>query len=304
MLQERNIFQNPIVVTTLAFFCCALWGSAFPAIKLGYAMLNIEGPGSQILFSGYRFFAAGLITLIASCIYEKRLIFLKRTSVPYVFLQGILQTTVQYVFFYLGLANTTGAKGSLINGSNAFFTIIFAHFMVKGERITKRKALGCLVGFAGVFTVVITPAGFDLAFSITGEGFVLCCAVAYGISSVTLKLISHREAPTTITAYQLLFGSGVLILMGFLAGGSVHGLTPASALLFLYLAVISSASFSIWATILKHNSVGKVSIFGFSIPVFGVLLSAAVLNENIFTLQNLVALVLVSAGIFIVNRKK
>lgn len=304
MLQEKNTFQNPIVVTTLAFFCCALWGSAFPAIKLGYAMLNIQGPGSQILFAGYRFFVAGIITLVASCIYEKRIILLKGSSAPYVFLQGVLQTTVQYVFFYLGLANTTGAKGSLINGSNAFFTIIFAHFMIKGEKITKRKALGCLVGFAGVIAVVITPDGFDLDFSITGEGFVLCCAIAYGISSVTLKMISGREAPATITAYQLLFGGGVLIIMGFLSGGSVHGFTLASVSLFLYLAVISSASFSIWATLLKHNSVGKVSIFGFSIPVFGVLLSAIFLNENVFTVQNLVALVLVSVGIFIVNRSK
>ncbi len=40
---------------------------------------------------------------------------IRRSSLPYVFGQGILQTTVQYVCFYIGLSNTTGAKGSVIN---------------------------------------------------------------------------------------------------------------------------------------------------------------------------------------------
>ena len=148
----------------------------------------------------------------------------------------------------------------------------------------------------------MTAGGFDSNIRFVGEGFVLFCAIAYGLSSVTLKRISHRETPTTITAYQLLFGSTVLIIAGLLSGGEVYGFTPVSILLLLYLAAISSISFSLWATILKYNPVGKVSIFGFSIPIFGVTLSAIFLGESIFTLQNLIALTLVSIGIIIVNK--
>ena len=71
---------------------------------------------------------------------ERRIIRLKRDSVPYVFGQGILQTTVQYVCFYIGLAHTEGAKGSVINASNAFFAIITAHFLLKDEKVTWKKA--------------------------------------------------------------------------------------------------------------------------------------------------------------------
>jgi drug/metabolite transporter (DMT)-like permease len=67
------------------------------------------------------------------------------------------------------------------------------------------------------------------------------------------------------------------------------------------MALLSTVAFSIWATLLKYNPVGKVSIFGFSIPVFGVALSALVLKEEIFTFQNLAALLLVSVGIIVVN---
>lgn len=297
----EKYYQNTAVRTVLALVCCALWGSAFPCIKIGYEMFHIEGAGSQILFAGYRFFLAGIFAYAAACITERRLVTIKRSSVPYVFGQGILQTTIQYVCFYIGLAHTTGAKGSVINASNAFFSIIMAHFVMKSEKMTWRKGLGCLVGFAGVVVINMAPGAWGSGFALNGEFLVLLCSFAYGTSSVTLKLISDRETPTAITAFQLLFGGGVLILIGLVSGGSVYGFHMKSTLLLVYMALLSTVSFSLWAALLKYNPVGKVSIFGFSIPVFGVALSAVFLHERIVSVQNLAALVLVSIGIIIVN---
>lgn len=292
------------VVAILALICCALWGSAFPCVKIGYDLFCIENVGSQILFAGYRFFLAGIFTWILGCIFEKRILTMKKSSVPYVCGQGLLQTTLQYFFFYIGLANTTGAKGSVINASNAFVSIIVASILIKSEKMTWRKAIGCIVGFVGVILVNLAPGGWGEGFRLTGEGFVFICAVCYGTSSVTLKLISHRESPMTLTAYQLLFGGGVLALIGGIAGGKVTGFTVQSILLLVYLALLTTVSFCIWTTLLKYNPVGKVAIFAFSIPVFGVALSALLLGEQIASVKTLAALVLVSIGIIIVNREK
>ena len=120
-----------------------LWGSAFPCVKIGYELLQIKTTGSQILFAGYRFFGAGILTFLMGCIIEKRVLTLKKSAIPYVAGIGIFQTTLQYIFFYIGMANTTGVKGSVINASNAFVSIIVAHFLVKGERMTWKKAFGC-----------------------------------------------------------------------------------------------------------------------------------------------------------------
>ncbi len=297
----EEFYRNGKTRTILALVCCALWGSAFPCVKIGYEWLHIEGAGSQILFAGYRFFLAGIFTFLIACVLEKKIIRMKGSSVPYVCMQGILQTTIQYVCFYIGLAHTTGAKGSVINASNAFFTIIMAHFFLKSERITWKKAAGCLIGFAGVIVINLAPGAWGSSFSLLGEGMILLCAFSYGTSSVTLKMISNREHPMTITAYQLLFGGAVLILTGWICGGSVRGFTMKSTILFLYMALLSTISFCLWAELVKYNSVGKVAIFGFSIPVFGVALSALFLGENVWTFQNLAALVLVSIGIIIVN---
>ena len=87
-------------------------------------------------------------------------------------------------------------------------------------------------------------------------------------------------------------------------GGQVTGFTWKSSLLLFYMAVISSVAFSLWTLLLQYNPVGKVSIYGFMNPVFGVLLSGMILGENAFTLKNLTALFLVCGGIFVVNLKR
>ena len=299
----ERFYQNTAVRTVLALVCCALWGSAFPCVKIGYQLFHIENAGSQILFAGYRFFLAGVFTFLLGCILERRMITMKKASIPYVFGQGILQTTLQYVCFYIGLAHTTGAKGSVINASNAFFSIIAAHFLMKSEKLTWKKIAGCLVGFAGIIIINLEPGAWGSDFSFLGEGMVLVCACSYGLSSVTLKMISDMEKPVTITAYQLLFGGAVLILLGVVSGGSVYGFNIKSSLLLLYMSLLSTVAFSIWAELLKYNSVGRVAIFGFSIPVFGVGLSAIFLGEQVLSVKNLAALICVSVGIIIINRK-
>ena len=294
--------KNPAVVCALSLLCCALWGSAFPCIKLGYAWLDIEGTGSQILFAGYRFFLSGVFTFLIGCIAEKRLLTMKRSSVWYIFRQGILQTTVQYVCFYIGLAYTTGTKGSIINASQGFVAIIAAHFMLKSEKMTWKKAAGCILGLAGVVAVNLAPGGMGSGFTLQGEGMILICTVVYGISMVLLKMISDEESPMTITAWQTLMGGALLIAIGVLMGGRVDGFTPKSAALLIYMALLSAVAFSVWTILMKYNPVGKVAVYTFTIPIFGAVLSGIILGENMFELKNLIALVLVSAGIIIVNK--
>lgn len=294
--------QNPIVICVLALLCCALWGSAFPCIKIGYEWMEIEGIGSQILFAGYRFFLSGVLTFALGCLLERRILRMKRENFGVIFRQGVLQTTIQYVCFYIGLAHTTGAKGSIINASNAFVSIVAAHYMIRSERMTWKKGLGCILGLAGVVLVNLEPGGFGGGFRFLGEGMVLLCTIAYGVSTVLLKMISDRESPMTITAYQTLIGSALLIVIGWLLRGDVGVFTWKSAALLFYMALLSTVAFSLWTLLLKYNPVGKVAVYGFTIPIFGVLLSGILLGETIFSVKYLAALLFVSGGVILVNR--
>ncbi|WP_153448842.1 EamA family transporter [Vibrio algicola] len=73
-------------------------------------------------------------------------------------------------------------------------------------------------------------------------------------------------------------------------------------LLMIYMALLSSASFAIWSILLKYHSVGMITIFNFLIPIFGSLLSAIFLHETVLEWKNLIALILVCSGIFLVTR--
>ena len=100
-------------------------------------------------------------------------------------------------------------------------------------------------------------------------------------------------------------GGIILIIVGLLFGGRISGFTTSSVMLLIYLAMISSVAYTIWGILLKYNPVGKVAVFGFTNPIFGVILSAWLLGENnqAFTPQGIIALLLVCIGIFIVNKK-
>ena len=91
-------------------------------------------------------------------------------------------------------------------------------------------------------------------------------------------------------------------MTGAVLGGQVSGFDAKSTALLIYLALLSTAAFSIWTLLMKYNPVGRVAVYTFTIPIFGVVLSGIILGEPVFEVKNLIALALVSAGIVIMNR--
>lgn len=65
----KDRLQNKGLVLALATLCCLLWGSAYPAVKIGYVLFDIDTTGAQVLFAGYRFSLAGIITWLITSLY-------------------------------------------------------------------------------------------------------------------------------------------------------------------------------------------------------------------------------------------
>ena len=75
-MSKKSVFQNQIVLVAAAMFCCLLWGSAFPSIKLGYQLFEIAAgdSASQILFAGIRFTLAGILVILAGSVLQGKLL--------------------------------------------------------------------------------------------------------------------------------------------------------------------------------------------------------------------------------------
>ena len=306
MTTNKPIFQKNIVVIFTAVLCCLLWGSAFPSIKLGYQLFEIpsNSTASQILFAGTRFTLAGILVIIAGSLLQKRVLKPSKEAIPKVFKLCLLQTVTQYVFFYIGLANTTGVKGSIVNAVNVFFSILVSCCLFRMEKLNRQKILGCIIGFAGV--VVVNLGGtFDMKFNFLGDGFLMISAFAYALSTAVIKIYGKDEDPVMLSGYQFFAGGLLMVLAGLCAGGNIPTVTVSGISLLLYLAFVSAGAYTVWGILLKYNPVSKVAVFGFCTPIFGVILSALILKEGAsFDLKNLLALLLVCIGIIIVNYKK
>lgn len=304
-MTTSKIFTNKVIVAIFAIICCFLWGSAFPGVKTGYRLFNISPDNTwlKISFAGYRFFFASLFILIYAWLSGQKLT-IKRAYIKPFLVLGFISTTLQYIFFYLGLSHTSGVKASIWNSTSIFFTVIIAHFVFNNDRITKNKVLGILLGFAGVAATNFSFELFRPDFSIQGDGFLIISQLVAAIGAVYVKKVSGQVPVIALTAYQMLFGSLLLVIpAGIKVGFMPFHFTTANLTLYLYLALLSSVSFSIWNTMIKYNPVGEITIYQFLIPVFGTLLSAVFLGEKI-GLYTLIALLLVSVGILSVNREK
>ena len=304
-MDSASFFTRRKVVFLVASLCCLLWGSAYPAIKNGYALFNIaQGDiASKLVFAGWRFTFAGLVLLVIAAIAQKTLRLDLRTM-GQVSLLGLTQTTLQYVFFYTGLAYATGVKSSIMNATGTFFSVLLAHYIYKNDRLSFNKALGCIVGFVGVMVVNFSPGLLTFDFKLLGEGFVVMAAFVLSAASIYGKRVSQHVDSVVLTGYQLAIGGVALLLMGFAAGGTLSGFTVKSTALLAYLVVLSAAAFSLWTILLKYNRVSMVTVFNFMIPVFGAALSALFLDEKILEWKNVAALGLVCVGIWLVTHEE
>ena len=315
--EEEVPAKIPFIATTpgVVLAClaaCFLWGSAFPCVKIGYELFGIDAVDvpSILVFAGTRFVIAGLMVAVGMSVARRRAFVPERRDLPYVGALAIFQTILQYILFYVGLANCAGVTSSILEASNSFLCVLLAALVFRFEKLTARKVLGCAVGFTGVVLVNVAGEGGGFNFTLAGEGMVLASTVAAATSSNLAKLFSRDHDPVLLSGWQFVLGGAVLLATGLVLGGSISpadAANPVPALALLaYLGFISAGAYSLWSLALAANPVSRVAVFGFMNPVFGVLLSAALLGETNVVSPTIAvaALVLVSLGIIVVNRRE
>lgn len=302
--------KTDFLSTTAGILCAAvaanlLWGSAAPCIKLGYRFFAIgsEDVMSQILFAGVRFTLAGALTILLGSLLRRRPLLPKRGSGGMILALALMQTVIQYTFFYIGLSHAPGFKGSIISPTSTFFALLIAALVFRQERLSAKKLLGCLIGFAGVVAVSMTGR-LEGGMRLDGEGFLVLAAASYGCSSVLIKRYSAREDPVVLSGWQFLLGGALMTAAALLGGGRLHAAAVGGWPLMVYLGLLSAVAYTLWSLLLQRHPVSRIMVFSFLNPVFGVLLSALLLDEaRVLNIPRcLLAMALVCLGVWIVNR--
>lgn len=302
----RHYLTNKYWVILIALFCAVLWGSAFPVLKVSYVELGIapDDRYAIIVLAGIRFFMASLLIFALLVLGIRQSPKVKLAMLPQLLLLGLLQISLQYFFFYNGLAHTSGMKGAILSSAGIFFIVVFAHFVYVNDRLDWRKMLGLIAGFAGI-ALINSGKNFTFDFSWQGEGFMLLSGLVSALGTILAKRISKVIHPFVLTAWQMLLGSILLIAVG-LPNMTPHAMvfTNKALLLLVYSAFLSATAFSLWYAILKYNKAGEISVYKFMTPVSGAMLSALFIPGERFTLNMFLALALVALGVIIVNYQR
>lgn len=305
-MDKNKILTWPPAVMLIAFVCAMLWGSAFPLLKIGFSILNIEqNTGGKLFFAAYRFLLAGIILFLVLLFCKKPLKLPAAKDYLTLLLLGLLQTTIQYFFFYIGISNTTSMKASIITGSGSLFLAGFSHLLLKDDKLTPVKITGLILGFIGIIIVNFNIELFTLDFRLTGEGFIILTSLSSVSALFIVKKTSLRIYPPVLSAYQFIFGGIVLFAIACMfEKPSVIEFSADLVFLLLYLSVATATAFSLWYILIKYNKLTSIAVYRFLIPVCGALLSAAILDSESFTWLSLLALIFVSYGMITTSTDK
>lgn len=299
------MLKNKKFAIIFSIFAMFLWGSAIPTIKTTYLELGIgaSDTGQKILVAGIRFFMAGIITLIYFLIFDKNYKDFKKLDWKFVIILGLIQTSIQYLFYYIGLSNTFGVKSSIIQAANSFIVVIFSALLLPEDKINSKMILALIIGTIGI---IITNTGKPIggqAMKLTGEGFIIVSTSVNALCTVLVRKYGKGMNGYLLTGLQFFVGSIILIIVGRSLSGEWISFTGKAAILLVYAAFISATAFTIWTLVLQKHSANEFGIYKLFIPLFGSILSVIVLGE-VFTLRLALGMVLVLSASLILNINK
>jgi len=256
-------------------FLCFVWGSTWLAIKVGLGSLP------PITFAGIRFVIAS--GLLASYAIARRTEFPRDANSWRVMLfLSLSQIAVPYALAFWGEQYMTAGLTSLLFATLPFFVVVFAHFMIPGERVTARKVLAMSLCFIGVAVIFSRELMFTIN-SFWGGIAVIASAGIAGCANVVGKKYSQSINSTANVVVQMGVGAILLVTAGLLLEhGAPLNFDYISVFAILYLAVLGSTfAFVALYWLFARMEVTRISLFTFVTPIVAVLLGWLILGESV-----------------------
>ncbi len=301
---QTSLFQRPAWVVAFALTAAIAWGWAFPLIKIGFAAFAITADmtGSKMLFAGIRFAAAGLIVLAVARSSRRSFRAAKPVDWWLILAFALVNTTLHYFFFYVGMSHSEGSRAAILNALSTFLVVLLACACFRSDRLTTRKMLGCAVGFSGI--LALNLGGVDSGqFTWLGDGMIILNAICGATANLMTRPLSRCVDVFVGTGYSLTVGGILLIIPGLLLGGVLPRVNMLGITCLALLIAISAVGFALYNKLLSLNPVGKVAIYNSLIPIVGAITSCLCLGET-FHPKYALAGGLAALGIYIINKGK
>src|SRR5437588_2891208 len=277
---------------------CVVWSSTWLAIKVGLRDLP------PISFVALRFVVA-IVVLLAVSIGRARLLPRNRLDYLILALTGVLMFGLNYTLLFWGELYVSSGLAAILQTTIPIFGMFFAHWLLPDEPLRLQKLFGALLAIGGVALICghLLDFGGLLAFW-GGVGIVFGGASA-AYSNVLIKARRIQLAPAMLAAWQMIFGTVPLLILGAFVDGNPARFhwTSMSIFCLLYLAVIgSSLTFLLLYWLLPRMSVTNLQTISLITPPGAVMLGWALGGEQ-FSLWSLLGAAVVLAGVWMIFRR-
>ena len=283
-----------------AFGATLLTGFMF-VLGLNQVVIALTNAGLQPVFAaGIR--SAGSVAVMAAWMFARGvpLRFARRMRGPGLAVGALF--SAEFVFLFVALDLTTVARTSILFYSMPVWMAAFAHVFLPGDPMTRAKAVGLALAFAGSALAILVRGGGGQA-SLAGDLCAVGAAACWAAMAVTIRATRLKEESAEMQLmWQLVVSAPVLLLAALFFGPLVRDIRPVHALYMLFqILAVSSFGFLMWLWLLSIYRASSVASFSFLTPVFGVALGWWLLDEPVGPAL-LAALALVASGIVLINR--
>jgi drug/metabolite transporter (DMT)-like permease len=296
-MERQNINNQDFsfFVGIFTAFLCVIFGSNAVAIKFSFSGIGV------FTTAAIRFSIAAIAIYIWARAVGQSLVLKKGQLCQLLILAALF--AVQLSMFYFGLSKSNASRGTLIVNLLPFWILFLAHFFIPGDRITRRKFFGILLGFSGVAFMFAENKGVAADFR-TGDLIILSATVIWSCSVIYLKRIISAFSAFQITLYSMGFAVPVFLLEALLWDAPMVSKLDFKIIgAVLYQSLITATfGFVTWNMLLKKYGAVALHSFIFIMPIAGVALGGLLLGEPI-TFKLLIALALIVAGILVVHLK-
>jgi drug/metabolite transporter (DMT)-like permease len=281
----------------LSLLLAALWGANPVAIKLGLAdMPPLRLALMRFVLSAVVIFAFAMLTG------RYDVLVIRPGEAKPIWSLGLL-FVVQVALMNFGLERTTAAHGVIVLNSYAVHTVVFAHFLIPGDRLTPSKLAGVLIAYSGV--VLLFARSFSMSSStLAGDLIVALSALFLGERIVYIAKAVQRLDPVRLMLYQSLIGSAGFLLISVATEGDrpTHWTTGLVLSIVFQGALIGGFNFLLNAKLLQIYRPSALATVALTTPIWGVLVAAAIGREGLAP-ELLLSTLLVVAGIALTARR-
>ena len=268
-----------------------IWGLNWVVMKTA----NTYFP--PILFVTWRFGTGALILLAFA--YWRKIPFPDKKFLPWIVLTGILMLVLNNIAAQIGMQSISAGMAAVLNYTAPLWTAILAHFTLN-ERLTRLKCFGIFLAIVGLYVLMGLQGVDDL-----GAAFIIILgAMIMGVSNIIVKLKLSKSNMVQLTTWQMVFAAIVLVgYSSLVPQGEINWCLPAVLCVIYNGALASALAFFLWNYVLTHIEASTASIATLVAPVVGVLGGVFILGEP-FTVQIVIGIILIFAGILIVVKKR